>query len=353
MRRVVAMLAFISIAASIAACGGPAPFSATHDVLGRPGSVTLYPAGANAAVAAASAFERMQAAKRSLNAADPGSAIAAVNAAPREPHRLPLEAVMVFTVADAWGVGSVPATGAAHPPRTPGEYSPTTGGVAALYPADPAATPPRDRLAAALAASRWWVRNGEDFRFLRVRNTTGTAVPAGPPAALDFEGVDDGVALDFALQQLGGVDGGLMTLGSTALAFGRTPEGAPWKVGIEDPGRPGTAIAVIVAEPRGPGPSAPPPVPELTASTSGGSARVIDPATGEPASGLRMLTVFGRMNALDAAILSRALLVMGPERALAYARAHGIGVLAVGRDGRRTVYLPPSLPGFRVEDSKP
>lgn len=349
MRRFVAVLVTLAIAAGAAGCG-PAPYAATRDVLGRAATATLYPDGAPARAAAASAFDRMDGVERTLNTADPASPIAAIDATPYARHRLPLEAVMVFTVADAWSVGPTttrtPAPAAGRQTWTAGAYSPTVGAVSALYAGGATSAPAPAALAEALRGSRQWARSGETFAFLRSPAATGAVTT---PPALDFTGVDDGIALDFALQQLGGLDGGLLTLGSTALAFGALPKGEPWRVSVDDPDRPGTPIAVIAATPRPDSTVTVPPVPAMTAATAGGRSLVLDPATGRPAESLRMLTVFGRMNAVDAAILSRALLVMGRAQALAYARAHGIGVLAIEPGGGRTAYVPPSLPGFTVE----
>lgn len=381
MRRVLAAFVVLSLTAAAAGCGGARSYSESRQVLGTAVNVTVYPDGDAAKPAAASAFARMAVVEKTLSPYDASSPIAVLNADPYTPHRLPLEASMVFTTIDAWRVGPTPSNAAENSTaNTPGLFSPTLWGVTQMYSFAASETVPRPvALRLAVLRSETWRRTGDEFVFIDVPQLpvrhglhpvvtpTGTVYPSpqptdavAPPPGLDFGGAAKGLALDFALQQLGGLEGGLITAGSSTLAFGVKPDGEPWRVGIEDPRETGRVIAVVTAGKRPDATATLPPVPSLSVSTSGdyqlfferGGVRyhhILDPATGEPARGLRSLTVFGRMSGLDADVLSTALFVMGRDRALAFARERGVGIYLVDANGKAASYVPPSLPGVTLE----
>ncbi len=152
-----------------------------------------------------------------------------------------------------------------------------------------------------------------------------------PGQAIDLGGIAKGYAADILVRvfQEYGVPRGLAQLGGNVLAWGDRPGGTPWRVGVQDPAKPGdkNAFAGVL---------------ELTDSfavTSGGYQRyfeqdgkryhhIIDPATGYPAdSGLTSVTVVADafktsqpcMGALCDAY-STALFVMGEEKALDFWR---------------------------------
>lgn len=373
------MIALLALAATATACTSPAaPYSGSREVLGTAVTITLYAGDAVSAKASAdAAFDRMSAVEKVLSPYDPTSPISAVNADPFEEHALPVEGAMVFTALDAWGIGPARTdvtrapTGRDGSTASAGDFSPTLWGVTRLYGFGATETVPAgSTLAQAVAASRAWVLDGNRFRFLPPSAHDPGRTPPQPgmqrmrPAdatpGLDLGGAAKGLAIDFALQQLGDADAGLITAGSSTLAFGSKPDGSPWRVGIEDPRDTGRVIAVVTAEARGDGTRTLPPVPALSVSTSGDYQQfferdgvryhhILDPSTGEPARGLRSLTVFGRMNGLDADVLSTALFVMGRDRALAYARKRGVGVYLVDSAGRPGSYVPASMKGISLE----
>jgi thiamine biosynthesis lipoprotein ApbE len=379
MRKALAGLVGLALAIAAVGCGGAKPYSESRQVLGTAVSVTVYPGDETAKPAVVSAFERVAAVEKTLSPYDASSPIAAINLDPYTPHRLPLEATLVFTTMDAWRVGPTDNPTSVLVPRS-GFFSPTLWGVTQLYSFSASETVPRPvDLELAVERAMLWGRAGDEFAFFKrpfaQRHgggprrpglsasvpSTSTAVAASTPLpGLDFGGAAKGLALDFALQQLGGRDAGLITAGSSTIAFGAKPDGEPWRVGIEDPRETGRVIAVVTAGRRPDATGTLPPVPSLSVSTSGdyqlfferGGIRyhhLLDPATGMPVRGLRSLTVFGRMNGLDADILSTALFVMGRDRALDFARERRIGVYLVDAGGKAAFYVPPSLPGVTLE----
>lgn len=144
-----------------------------------------------------------------------------------------------------------------------------------------------------------------------------------------------------------GIPRGMVNLGGTVYVLGDRPDGAPWRVGVQDPARADDAggfVGVLELE-------------NAFAVTSGGYQRyfeeeerryhhIIDPATGYPAeSGLTSVTVVkdqregetGNGAMCDA--LSTALFVMGEEQALAFRRDSDLGfdLVLVTEDGRVVV----------------
>lgn len=159
----------------------------------------------------------------------------------------------------------------------------------------------------------------------------------------DFGGAAKGIGLDEAAAALsadGAVSAGLITSGSTTLAFGEKPDGEPWRIGIEDPRDTQAIIATVEA------------TGDITVSTSGDYQRyfesggiryhhILDPATGLPARGLQSLSVIGDIPGLHSDILSTALFVAGPDAAIAYAEEYGLGLVLVDDEGRTRVVPGP------------
>src|SRR4051794_9199262 len=101
----------------------------------------------------------------------------------------------------------------------------------------------------------------------------------------DPSGVVKGWATERAaahLARIGGHDVSVNAGGDVALVPGR-PDSTPWRIGIDDPDRPGRMLAVVALERGG-------------IATSGTAARglhIHDPRTGRPADSLRAATVVG------------------------------------------------------------
>lgn len=178
-------------------------------------------------------------------------------------------------------------------------------------------------------------------------NADGTVtVELDPGTQIDLGAIGKGYASDrvAAIFREYEIPRGLLRLGGSVLALGDRPDGAAWRVGIQDPRDPDSADAFAA-------------VLNLTdayAVTSGSYQRyfeqdgktyhhIIDPATGYPAeSGLTSVTVVadsadGNGTLCDA--LSTALFVMGEEKALDFWRsgAYDIQLVLVTEDGRVVV----------------
>lgn len=283
--------------------GAVEPLRDSREALGTVVAITVHGPDEQAMRESAdAAYAAMEAVERELDAHDPESAIGLVNAV-AEPALEPLppraeavlDAICVLGVRD-W-------------------FSPQLWAAAGAWAFEAGGHVPTDEeLAAALA----------DFRY-------------------DFGGAAKGIGLDEAAAALsadGAVAAGLISSGSTTLAFGEKPDGEPWRIGIEDPRDTQAVIATVEA------------TGDITVSTSGDYQRyferdgvryhhILDPATGLPARGLRSLTVIGDIPGLDSDILSTALFVAGPDAAVAYAEEYGLGLVLVGEEGRTRIVPGP------------
>lgn len=155
----------------------------------------------------------------------------------------------------------------------------------------------------------------------RVFLQNGTAV-ISTGMEVDLGSIAKGYAGDQVAQLLQdhGVSSALLNLGGNVQVVGEKPDGSPWRVGIQDPGKDGY---LGVLELR-----------DQAAITSGGYERcftgedgqvywhIIDPKTGVPAhSGLVSVTVVGDSGTTCDA-LSTALFVMGLDKALEHWREY-------------------------------
>lgn len=332
------LLLVVAVVAALAGCRPPAPVQVGRGVLGTAVNATAYGDAKRVRDALDEAFAEMTAVESQLDPYDATSAIAAINASPYEWHTLPPDAVEVYEAVERLEVEQ--------------EFSPALWALTRLYDfGGDGSVPTTAQLASAVAAARSLERDGARVRFRRIAGDPSS--PGRPDSpGFDFGGAAKGLALDRAAERLkptgDPVNGFLLSAVSSTLASGDKDDSEPWRVGIEDPRRPGRIIAVVSHEGTG----------SLSVSTSGDYQtyferagiryhHLLDPATGRPVTGMRSLTVFGSMSALDADILSTALFVMGPGRALAYAREKGIGVYFVDAEGAPRFHDPES-PGLRI-----
>ncbi|WP_246116070.1 FAD:protein FMN transferase [Trebonia kvetii] len=164
-----------------------------------------------------------------------------------------------------------------------------------------------------------------------VRELSGGYFTASPAGRFDPSGYVKGWAVERAADILsaagsvshlvnGGGDvqcvgGRPVPSAAGALAGGGTPAGgatagAPWRVGIADPHRPGRLALVVEARDCG----------VATSGTAERGTHIINPHAGRPAAGLASLTVAGPSLALADACATAAF-AMGPDRARAWAES--------------------------------
>jgi FAD:protein FMN transferase len=169
---------------------------------------------------------------------------------------------------------------------------------------------------------------------------------------LDSGGFGKGAALAAARDSLAahGIASALLDFGGQILALGADTAGRAWTVPVAHPSHRLEPVARLALRDR-------------SASTSAQSERfvevegrryghIFDPRTGRPVPAWGSVTVVAR-DPLLADILSTALLVLGPEQALAWARDRPeIGVLVLeDHGGRVRSRWSPGLEAFLVQDS--
>lgn len=175
-----------------------------------------------------------------------------------------------------------------------------------------------------------------------------TLTKTDPALTLDLCGIAKGYALDrmLGLARSMGITNLLIEFGGEVIADGRGPDGAPWRIGIADPLLGGVHGVV---EARG-----------LAVATSGDAinayevagrrySHVIDPATWEPVvNPVASVTVLAS-SAMLADALATALMVMGPERGLAFAEARDLAVLFLVRiEGGLSEMASPAFRRHRI-----
>jgi thiamine biosynthesis lipoprotein len=155
-----------------------------------------------------------------------------------------------------------------------------------------------------------------------------------PDLYVDLSAIAKGYGVDrvAALLDTAGVEDYLVEIGGELLARGRNARGEPWRIAVERPDPSGRTVQQVVA------------LTDAALATSGdyrnffeaGGTRyshTIDPATGRPVThDLASVTVLGA-DAMHADAHATALLVMGVDRGLRFARAAELAALFISRTG--------------------
>ena len=166
---------------------------------------------------------------------------------------------------------------------------------------------------------------------------TGDTLTLPEGVQIDLGAVAKGYTGDRLMElfRQAGVASAYINLGGNVQVLGSSPDGDPWRIGIQDPE--GEDYAAVVE------------VTDQAVVTSGSYERyfeqdgvryghIIDPSTGYPAdSGLASVTIVSSSGTLADA-LSTALFVMGPDRAAEYWRGRDdFDFILIGEDGSITI----------------
>jgi thiamine biosynthesis lipoprotein len=310
---------------------GQAPLSRTERVLGTPCTITLYDHASARSLDAC--FARLREINSRMSVRDPGSELDAVN-----------EAAGKRAVHVTDDVFIVVKRGLELAQLSNGLFDPTVGPLVRLWGVNTenARVPSAAEIKAALALVNW--------KDVVVDETARTIALRRPSMTLDVGGVAKGYAADEMVRILAarGVRSALVDLGGNIFAMGSKPDGAPWNIGIQDPGGPrGASIGIVTVTNR-------------TVVTSGVYERyfqkngkryhhIMDTRTGYPVdNGIVSATVVADTSfAADGVTLT--LLAMGPHQGLALARRMGLAAIMVAAD--HAVYATPEAKGFfRITD---
>jgi thiamine biosynthesis lipoprotein len=243
------------------------------------------------------------------------------------------------------GLATVVATARAVSRLTGGAFDVTVAPLVDLWGFGPTVRPAGVPPPAAIAAARERV----GYRRVHVRRRPPALRKSLPDVALDLSAIAKGYALDRVAERLEalGVEGFMVEIGGEVRARGPSPEGGPWRIGIERPVAGGGSIEAVAC------------IDDAALATSGDYrnafeldgrryTHTIDPGTGWPvAHGLASVSVVDA-SAMCADALATALMVLGPEKGWRLAERRGVAALFVVRTGegfheRATRAMRPAL----------
>lgn len=177
-------------------------------------------------------------------------------------------------------------------------------------------------------------------RFLE-RSPDGLQWRRNADVGVDVDAIAPGYAADVLSRKLAsmGHPAHLVEIGGELVARGLRPDGTPWRVGIERPVPQRGVVEQVIA------------VSDVAIATSGDYrdyfeedgvrySHTLDPLTGRPVRhSLASVTVLAPTG-MAADAYATALMVLGPERGLAFAQEHGLGIYLLLREGSgfREVY---------------
>ena len=161
----------------------------------------------------------------------------------------------------------------------------------------------------------------------------GTVEKTNSDAQVYLAGIGKGYGADHvgrAIEALGITDY-LVEIGGDLYTAGRNPEGLPWQIGIEAPNVADRRVLEVVG------------VSGLGLASSGDYrnyfeedgqrySHLVDPATGRPVTHKTASATVLAENAMLADAWSTAMLILGRERGLEVAKAHGVAVKFIERD---------------------
>jgi len=185
-----------------------------------------------------------------------------------------------------------------------------------------------------------------DYRHILLDRRQRTIHFARDRVRIDLGGIAKGYAVDncVALLKARGVKEALVVAGGDSRVLG-DKRGRPWMIGIRDPRRKGSMVAMI-------------PLVDAAVSTSGDYERyfeadgvryhhILDPRTGTSATGVRSVTIIGPDTTTTEGI-SKSVFIMGPERGIRFVESFP-GADAVIIDGGGNMHY---TAGLRRESPK-
>jgi len=206
-----------------------------------------------------------------------------------------------------------------------GAFDPTLGALTDLWgfgPAPFSGQPPAAETIVSLREADGWKRLVLD----------GDALLQPGGLALDLNGIAKGFGVDQAALALdrAGVKSYLVEVGGELRGTGAKPDGQPWWVELERPPTASGGEITVVA------------LHDLAVATSGDYRRffdhdgqryahTLDPATGAPSTSPTVSVTVLAKDCMSADAWATALMVMGPDAALAFAAEHGLAALIVSR----------------------
>jgi thiamine biosynthesis lipoprotein len=230
---------------------------------------------------------------------------------------------------------------------TDGAFDVTVGPLVNLWNFGPNPQPERMPSDEEIAEARARV----DYRAIEVRQTPPALRKSQPLVYVDLSAIAKGFAVDAIAELLDeqGVRAYMVEIGGEVRTKGKKPDGEPWRIGIERPVSTGRLIQRVVE------------LGDDALATSGDYrnyfdwqgrtfSHEIDPRTGRPVDhALASVSVIAE-NCMTADALATALIVLGPEEALRYAKEHDVDVLLILR--RDDAFEEITTPGFasRIRD---
>ena len=227
---------------------------------------------------------------------------------------------------------AVVSAGQALSEATDGAFDITVGPLVNLWNFGP--NPQPDRLPSDREIQETRARVG--FRHLQVREDSPALRKAGAEIYVDLSGIAKGYGVDRIAELLDGhgIPSYMVEIGGEVRTRGRKPNGEPWRIGIEKPVTDERVVARVVE------------LVDRSLATSGDYrnyfevqgrrySHEIDPQTGRPVEHtLASVSVLAE-DCMTADAAATAIMVMGPERGLAYARRAKLDVLLIQRRGER------------------
>jgi thiamine biosynthesis lipoprotein len=186
---------------------------------------------------------------------------------------------------------------------------------------------------AAIAEARKLIGAGR----LKTRREPPALWKSADGVQVDLSSLAPGYAVDLMIDLLKslGFQNAMVEIGGEVRACGRRPDGSPWRIGVEQAGRPGAELALVV------------PLDNLALTTAGDYrnfrtadgkryTHIVDPRTGQalPYRGAAVTVIAD--DCLTADALDTALWVMGPESGYQWCVEHKVAAFFQGRtsDGK-------------------